>query len=61
VLTVQLDGSSTILPGDTLNLLATQSLLVDKLQSDVPFTGSASVATCLECAAPIAKITGPQV
>jgi hypothetical protein len=61
VLTVQLDGSSSIMTGDTLNIIASQSVLVDKLQSDVPFTGSAAVATCSECAAPTAKITGPQV
>jgi hypothetical protein len=61
VLSVQLDGSSTVLPGDTLSLRVNQLVLVDKLQSDVPFTSSATVATCSECAAPVATVTGPQV
>lgn len=61
VLTVQLDSSATLLPGDTLTLHVNQSVLVDKLQSDATFKGAVAVATCSECAAPIATVTGPQV
>lgn len=61
LLAVQLDGSATLMPGATLTLHANQSVLLDKLQSDVGFKGSVDVATCSECAAPIAKVTGPQV
>lgn len=62
VLTVQLDGgSATLMPDEALNVQANQSVLVDKLQSDVPFTGSTVVTGCSECAPPIAALTGPQV
>lgn len=61
VLTVQLDGSATLLPGDKLDLLDDQTLLVDKLQKDVLFKGSVTVESCTECAAPTARVTGPQV
>jgi hypothetical protein len=48
-------------PGDRLDLLTGQLLLVDKLQSDVAFKGGAVVESCTECAAPIARVAGPQV
>jgi hypothetical protein len=60
-LTAQLDRSATLMPGDTLSLQPAQSVLVDKLQSDVAFKGSVVVSSCTECAAPVATITGPQV
>lgn len=61
VVTVQFGGPATILPGATLSLAADQTVLVDKLQSDVAFKGSVVVATCSECSPPIATVTGPQV
>jgi hypothetical protein len=61
VLTVQLDGSATLLRGATLTLRENQTVLVDKLQSDVTFKGSVAVAACSECTLPIATVTGPQV
>jgi hypothetical protein len=61
VLTVDLDSSAKLMPGDRLDLLADQSLLVDKLQSDVAFKGGAVVESCTECSAPMAKVKGPQV
>jgi hypothetical protein len=60
-LTVQLDGSATLLPGQTLTLHTDQSALVEKLQSGVFFKGQVEVATCTECTPPVATITGPQV
>lgn len=61
VLTVQLNSSATLLPGERLDVLAAQTSLVDKLQSDVRFQGGVKVESCTECAAPIARVTGPQV
>jgi hypothetical protein len=60
-LTVQLDGSATLQPGQTLAVRTGQSSLVDKLQSGVFFKGHVEVATCTECTPPVATITGPQV
>lgn len=60
-LTVRLDSSATLQPDDVLELLPAQSVLVDKLQSDVPFSGSVAVQACMECSPPTATVTGPQV
>lgn len=59
--TIKLDTSSTMVPGQNLAILANQTVLVDKLQSSVAFSGTVTVDTCLECAPPKAVITGPQV
>jgi hypothetical protein len=60
-LNVQLDGTATFLPGQQLALRSPQSVLVDKLQSDVAFQGSVTVEACTDCAKPTAIVTGPQV
>jgi hypothetical protein len=59
--TIALDGSATLLPGQRLELLAGQAVLVDKLQAGVAFNGSVEVQSCAECVAPSAALTGPQV
>lgn len=61
MLSVQLDGSATLLPGQQLALRSPQSVLVDKLQSDVVFQGSVTVEACTDCSKPTAIVTGPQV
>jgi hypothetical protein len=60
-LTVGLGSGATLLPGDVLELRPGQAVLLDKLQSSVAFNGSAVVASCSDCAAPTAVLTGPQV
>jgi hypothetical protein len=60
-LTIQLDRSATLQPGQSLAVRTDQLALVDKLQSGVFFKGQVEVATCTECTPPVATITGPQV
>lgn len=60
-LEVTLGTGATVLPSQQLSLLDSQKLLVDKLQPDAAFSGSATLATCMDCQAPTAAISGPKV
>lgn len=60
-ITIKLDPTSAITPGQSLTVLPGQTVLVDKLQKSAAFSGTVKVQTCLDCAAPKAIITGPQV
>lgn len=60
-LTVQLDRSATLLPGQALELRSPQAVLVDKLQGDVAFKGSVTVGSCTDCTRLKATVAGPQV
>lgn len=61
LLTVELGSAATVLPGNMLELRATQTILVDKLQPTVSFSGSVAVESCNDCTAPFATVAGPQV
>jgi hypothetical protein len=61
VVRVDLGSAATVLPGDALELRATQTTLVDKLQPTVPFRGSMVVESCNDCTPPFATVVGPQV
>eukprot|EP00775_Hariotina_reticulata_P010860 gene10860-11014_t len=60
--TIDLDPlSATLVPDDTLELSSSQLVLVDKLQNDASFSGNIKVVTCIDCTAPVAVLTGPEV
>lgn len=60
-LNVRLDPSATLVPGSNITLKSNQQQMSDKLQNSALFTGSAVIATCTNCVAPVAAIVGPKV
>ena len=60
-LAVTLQPTSSIKPGNRINLNSAQTVLVDMLVPNATFTGSVTIRTCEACQQPALVVTGPQV